>query len=546
MMRPPSPPSTMRRAARWTQTNAPVRLRSITCWKSSSGNSRNGWLSPPPALFTNTLRPPSSRARVSTVSAAFAKSVTSSCERTARRPCSCTSRAVSSAPSRSLCQVTPTSKPSLASRTAVALPMPESEPVMIALFAMPRAYPNAAPLCRSGEQLALADERHRERLVADGVEQQDDLVPVIALDHTFAPFSVRDTRPDGEVVPTTLGLAVAGVAVVAVAARSLKGLTEVAQDERTPAAVVLRVSTHHLEPRPIECAPLLGALHRPLDVLALDPLRAYLAVGPDLHRSDFLEPGERRGQLRLADLEPLAELGGIDGPGVIGDLLGHLLDGVAVHTSTGEEPPHAHVLRPVEEHGFGRLAVAPRAPDLLVVGVDGVARVVVEDEAYVRLVDPHAERGRGHDDVDVSLHERPLRLVAARAWKAGVVGQRAAPTLRERVGQLLGERPGRHVDDAGAVRPGGSIEQCAALVALIAEALDGQVNVRPIEPSHDDLRILHAEPGHDLVADRRRRRCGEREDCRSVERVNERTEAEVVGSEVMAPFRDAVRLVDHE
>src|SRR5215204_1223321 len=40
------------------------------------------------------------------------------------------------------------SKPSLASRTAVALPMPESEPVIIAVFAMPPAYPAAAPPCR--------------------------------------------------------------------------------------------------------------------------------------------------------------------------------------------------------------------------------------------------------------------------------------------------------------------------------------------------------------------------------------------------------------
>src|SRR4051812_34603634 len=109
--------------------------------KSSSGNSRNGWVAPPPALFTNTSMPPSSPASASTVSAAVSKSVTSSWVTTALCPCASTSRPVSSAPSRSLCQVMPTSKPSRASRTAVALPIPESDPVMIAVLAIWSGYP---------------------------------------------------------------------------------------------------------------------------------------------------------------------------------------------------------------------------------------------------------------------------------------------------------------------------------------------------------------------------------------------------------------------
>jgi len=51
----------------------------------------------------------------------------------ARRPVARTSSAVRSAPSRSLCHVTPTSQPARASATAVARPMPESDPVTIAV-----------------------------------------------------------------------------------------------------------------------------------------------------------------------------------------------------------------------------------------------------------------------------------------------------------------------------------------------------------------------------------------------------------------------------
>src|SRR5918998_1378866 len=142
---PPWPASTMRRAARCAQAKAPVRFRSITCCQSSSGKSRNGWCGPPPALLTKASRPPSSLARASTVSAASSKRVTSSCAVTARPPSAPTSRAVASAPSRSLCQVTPTSNPSRARRTAVAFPIPESDAVTIALLAaMTPAYPVTA------------------------------------------------------------------------------------------------------------------------------------------------------------------------------------------------------------------------------------------------------------------------------------------------------------------------------------------------------------------------------------------------------------------
>lgn len=97
---------------------------------------------PVPALFTSTPRPPSSSARSSTTAAARSGSVRSWRRTAAALPSSRTCPAVSSAPSLSEWNVIPTSNPCSASITAVALPMPESAPVMIAT----RSYPSVMTL----------------------------------------------------------------------------------------------------------------------------------------------------------------------------------------------------------------------------------------------------------------------------------------------------------------------------------------------------------------------------------------------------------------
>ena len=77
----------------------------------------------------------------------------------------------------------------------------------------------------------------------------------------------------------------------------------------------------------------------------------------------------------------------------------HLRELVDLDVPAGEEAPQAEVLRAVEQHDLGGLAVAAGAPDLLVVGVQRLGDVGVEDPAHVGLVDAHAERGRRDDHV---------------------------------------------------------------------------------------------------------------------------------------------------
>ena len=104
------------------------------------------------------------------------------------------------------------------------------------------------------------------------------------------------------------------------------------------------------------------------------------------------------------------------------DRVEHLRDLVDLDVPAGEEAPQPDVLGAVEEHDLGRLAVAPRAPDLLVVGVERLGDLGVEDPAHVVLVDAHAERGRRHDDVERAVHEALLDVVALVRLHPRVVG----------------------------------------------------------------------------------------------------------------------------
>ena len=88
-----------------------------------------------------------------------------------------------------------------------------------------------------------------------------------------------------------------------------------------------------------------------------------------------------------------------------------------------EEDVQALVAALGEEQRARRAPVAPRAPGLLVVGLDRPRHGGVGDRAHVGLVDAHAERVGGHHHLDLAGHEAPLGVGALLAPEARVVGE---------------------------------------------------------------------------------------------------------------------------
>jgi hypothetical protein len=136
-------------------------------------------------------------------------------------------------------------------------------------------------------------------------------------------------------------------------------------------------------------------------------------------------------------------------------------------------------------------------------------------------------------------------LVALPLAEAAVVGGRLLPAGGDVGGQLLGLAPGGDVDDAGPRRGDRPLDH-GPDVFVVGQGLHRQVQVVPHEARHDDDGVAHAELLDDLPADGRRRGGRQGHDLRPPERLDERSQPEVVGPEVVTPGADAVGLVDDE
>jgi hypothetical protein len=127
--------------------------------------------------------------------------------------------------------------------------------------------------------------------------------------------------------------------------------------------------------------------------------------------------------------------------------------------------------------------------------------------------------------------------------------------LREEVGVLLGGLPRRGVDDRAALRHARrpergreTVEQCHPRLLRTIHVAGREMEVRASEPAEHLLARLafcpEAEALLDLAPDLGRGGRGARQDARRLEALEQRADAQVVGTEVVAPLRDAVRLVD--
>jgi hypothetical protein len=222
----------------------------------------------------------------------------------------------------------------------------------------------------------------------------------------------------------------------------------------------------------------------------------------------------------------------------------HLADPAHRLVVVDQRLPRVEVGRRVEHHALGRQPVAAGAAALLHVLLDPLRQVGVDDEADVGAIDPHAERDRRDDDVDVLVQELLLVAMADLVLEARVVGHRATPRAASCGRPELGVLAPDAVDDAGLARM--ARDHPLDLRDQVAARLEAVGEVGAIAAADEARRIAQAELLDDVLAHGRRRGRGERldRDLRVV--APQLAEHAVLGPEVVAPVADAVRLVDHE
>ena len=128
-----------------------------------------------------------------------------------------------------------------------------------------------------------------------------------------------------------------------------------------------------------------------------------------------------------------------------------------------------------------------------------------------------------------------------------MVRQRVDALRAQELGRLLDRLAAERVDDAGASR----VAACERMNAASCRrgstfALDAVLDVRPVEARHEVPRVRQAQALGDLAVGRGGRGGGEGEARDAGEALGEVAQREVVGPEVVAPLRHAVRLVDRD
>jgi hypothetical protein len=184
---------------------------------------------------------------------------------------------------------------------------------------------------------------------------------------------------------------------------------------------------------------------------------------------------------------------------------------------------------------------------------------VVHHEAQVGLVDAHAEgprreHARRRGGRVVRPAEAVVHAGALLAREVAVVDEQAFAAAA-----LLGSQPPvqevlepeqvadqRAVDDAGAAQLREARREQLPLRRLVLDDGDGEEEVRAREPGVVEQRVGQAQLRADLGDHGGRRGRGERDGRRVAEAAPDLPDPPVLGPEVVAPGRDAVRLVDGE
>ena len=178
----------------------------------------------------------------------------------------------------------------------------------------------------------------------------------------------------------------------------------------------------------------------------------------------------------------------------------------------------------------------------------------MNDESQIGLVEAHAQGRGGHERLDpVGLEGVLEPLPLGRVGPTGV-GGRLQPRLAEALGDLHGRRDRQAVHDARAgcaAQIGGQPRQARCGIGQAAHA---QVEGVPLQGPPQDEDPLGPAPRRgtgELLGDVRGdagiggRRGGQDRRARGQAR-QQGADAPVVGAEVVAPVRDAVRLVDDD
>ena len=193
----------------------------------------------------------------------------------------------------------------------------------------------------------------------------------------------------------------------------------------------------------------------------------------------------------------------------------------------------------------GGLSVAPRAAYLLIIALDRKRHAAADHVAHIGLVDAHAEPRRRDHHRRPPRHERLLRRPLLVVAELAVVERGGHACSLERAVDSLGFGNRDAIEDSAFVSPRACSSHAPRLALVVGHAHNGKRKVGAVERGDYLQGVLQAKGLGDVFADPRGCRRRQRDHSRAlVEPLDERADFAVVAAEVVAPFADAMGLID--
>ena len=192
------------------------------------------------------------------------------------------------------------------------------------------------------------------------------------------------------------------------------------------------------------------------------------------------------------------------------------------------------------------IGAAARTADLLVIGHGRAGCANVNDEAQVRLVESHAQRGSRHERLELIVDERLFETLAFLGLRAAGVGGDLKAGTAQRLREVLRRGDGKAVDNARARQLIEVRREPGRALRRILEAQHRRVERLTVEPAAQHAGVLPQlclDVRNDTVIRRRRRGQHWRIWAQASEQI---LDAPVVRAEVVTPIGDTVRLVNDE
>ena len=216
------------------------------------------------------------------------------------------------------------------------------------------------------------------------------------------------------------------------------------------------------------------------------------------------------------------------------------------HGRGGEVLPDVAVLGTGQQEHVGVGGATAGAADLLVVGHRGRRRPQVHHETEVRLVEAHAQGGRGDEGLDLVVLEELFRAFPVRGVGASGVGEDLVAGFGQEPRGVLGRGDRQGVDDSAAGQVFQVREQPAEPVAGVRQAQhtqpEGLAAQGAADGQHTGAELLLDVVDHPGVGGGSG---GQDRDC--IRQLGDQVrDAPVVGAEIVAPVGDAVGLIDDQ